>query len=157
MAHRALQVPGRHCRRTDAPGRLRRRDDRTRHPKRVLAEAVAAASEKRPIAVGAIVDQARIPAEARSEYAGWVAELADHYADLLSAAGRSFEEMVRAVFKNRTNYLLCLRRLGEKERRFHAALEPGLETATPGAGRIISRMGAAAETLRKEHAAAVFT
>jgi hypothetical protein len=125
--------------------------------KRALAEAFASASEGRPPRIDSIVEKAGISPESRPAYGEWVSELVEHYADLLGARGQSLEQMIRAVFRNRTNYQLFLRRLGEKERRFHAALKPSIEEDTPEAGLVISRMESGAEALRKEHAAAVFS
>ena len=125
--------------------------------KRALAEACESISAGRAPRIDTIVDKAGIPPETRAAYGEWVVELVDHYADLLGAGGGSLEEMIRRVFRNRTNYQLFLRRLGDKERQFHAVLQPSVEETTPEAGLVIARMEAGAETLRKEHAAAVFS
>ncbi len=115
----------------------------------------AAAAGQKP-SIDRIVKEAQIPEDTRDAYAEWVSELTSHYFDLLQAEGGSVDEMVRGVFRSRTNYQLFLRRLGNREHRFHAALQPSIEQTTPGAGQIIGRMESGAQTLRNEHAQAVF-
>lgn len=123
---------------------------------RALVEAFESAAAGRAARTDDIVEKAGIPPETRFAYADWVCELVGHYADLLGSDGRNLEEMVRSVFRSRTNYQLFLRRLGEKEHRFHDALRPSIEKTAPEAAQVIERMEAGAIRLRKEHAEAVF-
>jgi hypothetical protein len=80
----------------------------------------------------------------------------DHYQDLLRATGSSFDEMVRGVYRSRTDYLLFCNRLGQVERRFNAALRPGLSDNSGSVAEIIARMEQGCDSLRRAHCERVF-
>jgi hypothetical protein len=84
-----------------------------------------------------------------------VKTLAEYYMDLLSASGDSFESLVRAAYRNRTDYLLILNRLTTMEREFYSALKPHMGTAE-GASDIIATIESQSQKLRRELAEQIF-
>ncbi len=88
-------------------------------------------------------------------YAAWLQALVEHYADLLSAAGDSFEALVRSTYRTRTDYLLALNRLGTVEKEFYAALKNQM-SATEGAADVITTLEEQSRQLRRELAERVF-
>lgn len=88
-------------------------------------------------------------------YAGWLRALVEHYTDLLSAAGDSFEALVRSAYRSRTDCLLALNRLGTVEKGFYAALKNQMR-ATEGAADIITTLEEQSRQLRRELAERIF-
>ena len=88
-------------------------------------------------------------------YASWMRVLVEHYMDLLSATGDSFESLVRSAYHNRTNYLLTLNRLSTVEKEFYAALKPQM-AATEGAVEIITTIETQSQHLRRKLAEQIF-
>ena len=88
-------------------------------------------------------------------YASWLKVLVDFYMDLLAANGDSFESLVRSAYRNRTNYLLTLNRLGTVEREFYAAVKPQL-AATEGAADVIATIETQSQQLRRDLAENIF-
>ena len=88
-------------------------------------------------------------------YASWLKVLVDFYMDLLVANGDSFESLVRSAYRNRTNYLLTLNRLGTVEREFYAAVKPQL-AATEGAADVIAAIESQSQQLRRDLAESIF-
>jgi hypothetical protein len=95
-----------------------------------------------------------LPAPLQEPYVSWVKTLAEHYMDLLSADGDSFESLVRAAYRNRTNYLLILNRLTAVEKKFYSALKPHM--AAEGASDIIAAIESQSQKLRRELAEQIF-
>jgi hypothetical protein len=88
-------------------------------------------------------------------YVPWVKALVDYYLELLATEGESFESMVRAAYRNRSNYLLTLNRLNTVEKAFYTALKPHL-AATEGAADIITKIESQSQRLRRELADHIF-
>ena len=124
--------------------------------KRALEANVRALETGQPCDVRALVTQANISADAKSEYSAWIRILCDHYADLLRCKGDSIEALVKSAYKNRTNFLLFLNQLNDSEKRLNAALSPQLRETTEGIDEIIGRMEHATEMLRRDEAERIF-
>ncbi len=75
--------------------------------------------------------------------------------DLLAADGDSFESLVRAAYRNRTDYLLTLNRLNTVEKEFYTALKPHMGAAE-GAADIIATIESQSQRLRRELAEQIF-
>ena len=88
-------------------------------------------------------------------YAAWIEALVDHYMDLLSAPGNSFEALVRSAYRNRTTYLLILNRLNTVEAEFLSALKACMK-ATDGAADVIAAIQNESQRLRRNLADQVF-
>jgi hypothetical protein len=88
-------------------------------------------------------------------YAAWLQALVEHYTDLLSAAGDSFEALVRSAYRSRTDCLLTLNRLSTVEKEFYAALKNQMR-ATEGAADIITTLEEQSRQLRRELAERIF-
>lgn len=104
--------------------------------------------------VDEVVRASGLPAPLQESYGAWVRTLAEHYMDLLSADGQSFESLVRAAYRNRTDCLLILNRLTTAERQFYAALKP--QMAAEGAADIIATIESQSQKLRREMAEQIF-
>jgi hypothetical protein len=88
-------------------------------------------------------------------YAAWLGALVEHYTDLLSAAGDSYDALVRSAYRSRTDCLLALNRLSAAEKEFYAALKTQM-SATEGAGDVIATIQEQSRQLRRELAERVF-
>jgi hypothetical protein len=105
--------------------------------------------------MGEVARNSGLPAPLQEPYMSWVKTLAEYYMDLLSASGDSFESLVRAAYRNRTDYLLILNRLTTMERGFYSALKPHMGTAE-GASDIIATIESQSQKLRRELAEQIF-
>lgn len=103
-----------------------------------------------------IRQMATIPEGTSKTYIEWLKVMMDHYSDLLTSAGESYEEMIRSVYKNRTNYLLFLNRLGEAEKAFDNALKPHLQKETDGVNDIVNKIEVRTTQLRRDEASRIF-
>jgi len=97
-----------------------------------------------------------VPEATYPEYCAWLELLVDHYRDLLHAAGDSYEDLIRTVYKNRSNYLLFLHQLDAVEQRFNHALKPHFQEVSPDVDEIVKTMETGCEKLRRSHADYVF-
>jgi hypothetical protein len=102
-----------------------------------------------------VARNSNLPATLQKPYVSWVNALAEYYMDLLSAGGDSFESLVRAAYRNRTNYLLILNRLNTVEKEFYKALEPHMGAAE-GAADMIATIESQSQKLRRELAEQIF-
>lgn len=96
-----------------------------------------------------------LPEALQKPYISWVNALVEYYMDLLAAEGDSFESLVRATYRNRTDYLLTLNRLNTVEKEFYAALKPHMGAAE-GAADIIATIESQSQQLRRELAEQIF-
>ena len=112
-------------------------------------------SDKKPD-TNKVRQMATIPEGTSKTYVKWLKVMMDHYTDLLASEGESYEEMVRSVYKNRTNYLLFLNSLGESEKAFDNALKPHLNKDTNGVSDIVKTIEACTTQLRRQEASKIF-
>jgi hypothetical protein len=124
--------------------------------RRALDVAFQAAERGGQPDVSQMARESGLPEGLEKMYVAWVRALVDHYMDLLSAEGDSFEGLVRAAYRNRTDYLLTLNRLNAFEREFYRALKPHLAQSTEGAADIISTIQDQSERLRRDLAELIF-
>jgi hypothetical protein len=96
-----------------------------------------------------------LPEGLQKPYVSWVKALVEYYMDLLAADGDSFESLVRAAYRNRTDYLLTLNRLNTVEKEFYTALKPHMGAAE-GAADIIATIESQSQQLRRELAEQIF-
>ncbi len=102
--------------------------------------------------VGSAIRPSGLP---RKALRSWMRALVEYYTDLLNANGDSFESMVRAAYRNRTDYLLTLNRLNTVEKEFYTALTPHMGAAE-GAADIIATIESQSQKLRRELAEQIF-
>jgi hypothetical protein len=123
---------------------------------KALNEAEAALAEHRDIDTGIIAQQAELSPEAREEYAGFMAVLADHYSVLLQATGETYEELLRSAYGRNKNYQAYIDQLGKAEKALNKALSPGLEESTEGVADIVGAIERYSEKIRRTDAKEVF-
>ena len=123
---------------------------------KALDEAESALAEKRDIDTGVIAQQAELSPEAREEYAGFMAVLADHYSALLQASGETYEELLRSAYGRNKNYQAYIDQLGKAEKSLNKALSPGLEESTEGVTDIVGSIERYSEKIRRTDANEVF-
>ena len=123
---------------------------------KALDEALAALESDRTADANKLAQAADIPEGTSKTYRAWMKVLLEHYRDLLVSDGDTYETMVRAVYKNKTNYLLFLNSLGEAERAFDSALKPHLEADTNGVNGIVKKIESCSTELRRQEAAKIF-
>jgi hypothetical protein len=102
-----------------------------------------------------VARNSKLPAPLQGPYVSWVKALAEYYMDLLSVNGDSFESLVRAAYRSRTDYLLILNRLTTVEKEFYRALKPHMGAAE-GASDIIATIESQSQKLRRELAEEIF-
>lgn len=132
-------------------------DDFVRTRLAALKETSAALVANRNADAEKLVAKAKLPAEATGAYMGWIRILLDHYSDLLSADGTTFNELVRSAYRTKENYLLYLNSLNESEKRFDAAITPSMADTTQGANEIAAKMEKSCRNLRREQAESIFS
>ena len=120
--------------------------------KRSLEEAVSALASGGNPNVEALVNMSSAPEPTHPEYREWLRVLLDHYEQLLRSEGDSFEALIRASYKTRTNYLLFVNQLSRVERQFDTALKPFLKEATPDVNDIMAAIEKRCEELRRKNA-----
>ncbi len=123
---------------------------------RTLDEASAAVESDRKPDVNYVIKMSSAPEDTFRAYAQWIKVLAEHYQDLLKAPGDHLDALVKATFKNRTNYLLTLNRLNEVEKGFNEALKPHLYENTEGVDDIVAVIEQWSKKLRRKEAARIF-
>lgn len=123
---------------------------------RALDETVAALESERKPDTNKLAQAADIPEGTSKVYRAWMKVLLDHYQDLILSDGDTYEGMVRAVYKNRTNYLLFLNSLSEVEKAFDNVLKPHLKKNTSGVNDIVNKIETCSGVLRREEAAKIF-
>jgi hypothetical protein len=123
--------------------------------RRAMDTAFAAVEANGRADMDTVVRDASLPEELQEPYAAWMNALVDHYTDLLVADGDSFDALVRATYRSRTDYLLALNRLTAAEKDFYKALKPHL-SAAEGAADIIATIEAQSQQLRRELAEQIF-
>lgn len=124
--------------------------------RRAVEAAAECVADGRPPSIETLVSQARIPTEAMGEYKAFALVLVEHYMDLLEAAGRDYDTLVRSAYRTRGNYLIFLNRLGQVEKELDKALAPGLVAEHPAVGETITLIEQQAMRLRRAEAERVF-
>jgi hypothetical protein len=124
--------------------------------RRALDVAFEAAQRRKEPEIDGLVQQSDLPEPLKKPYVTWVRALVDYYLDLLLSDGNSFEGLVEAAYRNRTNCLLILNRLNATEREFYAALKPHLEKTTAGVADVIASIEEQSQRLRRNLAERVF-
>ena len=123
---------------------------------RTLEEAFAAVESDRKPDVNKIIKMSSAPEDTFRAYAQWIKVLAEHYQDLLKAKGEHLDALVKATFKNRTNYLLTVNRLNEVEKGFNDALKPHLYKNIESVDDIVTTIEQWACKIRRQEASRIF-
>ena len=132
-------------------------EDFVRTRRAALEEATAALDTNRNADPEMLVTRAKLPSQATGPYMIWVRILLEHYTDLLSAGGNTFNDLVRSAYRTKENYLLHLNSLNESEKRFDAALAPSMADTTQGVNEIVAKMEKSCRNLRREQAESIFS
>lgn len=104
-----------------------------------------------------LIEVSDSPEQVKPEYRAWVMTLVEYYQLLLQAEGDSFDELVRISHKNKSNYLLCINKLNQAERKFADALAPLLPGETESISQVVLRMESCVEEFRRDQAAEIFS
>jgi hypothetical protein len=123
--------------------------------RRAMDVALEAADAKGRPDMGEVARSSSLPEALQKPYAAWMNALVEYYMDLLAAEGDSFEVLVRAAYRNRTDYLLTLNRLNTVEKEFYTALRPHMGAAE-GAADIIATIESRSRQLRRALAEQIF-
>jgi hypothetical protein len=127
------------------------------HPRNVcIDEAFRIACGEQPAPIQDMVPEEHIPPAAVVPYCRWMECLMQHYNDLMAAQGRNWPELVRSVYRKRTNYLLFINQLNACEKALNDALLPNLSKETPGAGQTAKMIEQWCRKLRHQEADEVF-
>ncbi|MBU1641534.1 MAG: NF038143 family protein [Proteobacteria bacterium] len=125
--------------------------------KKALLEAVNALTEKRRVDTYPLAEQAKLTGKSMERYAEFLAVLADHYTDLLSSEGDSFEEIVRSAYgNNRNNFLLFINQLSNVEKSLNSVLMSQLSQTQDGVDSTVQKMEVATNHLYRADADLIF-
>jgi hypothetical protein len=127
-------------------------------PRRDAMKAVSTAKNARCcIPLERLLERASdMPPPAKALYLKWITRLAEHYMLLLSSDGECHEELVRAGYRNKSNYLSTCETLGTTECQFNLALLPGIEGDAEGILLVVQRMNAGIVALHQHNADLIF-
>lgn len=124
---------------------------------RALKEAVKRIQNGSRTDIAGLVGKAEnLPPSAVEEYTAFLTLLADHYADLLSAEGGSFDALIRCAYKNKENFLLFINQLNSVEKKLNAALTPHINESSGNIKEIVSVIEDFAKHLRRHNADIIF-
>jgi hypothetical protein len=123
--------------------------------RRAMAAALDAVETNGRPDMAEVARNSRLPEALQKPYVSWMKALVEYYIDLLAADGDTFESLVRAAYRNRTDYLLTLNRLNTVEKEFYTALTPHMGAAD-GAADIIATIESQSQRLRRELAEQIF-
>lgn len=123
---------------------------------KALDEAEAALSEKRNHDMLSIARKADLPMTAQERYSEFLTTLAEHYSLLLQVDGDGFEELLRAAYIKKKNYLAFVEKLGRAEKALNKALRPGLEESVEEVGDLVSSIENNSEKLHRAIAKDIF-
>lgn len=97
-----------------------------------------------------------LPDAARPLFSEWMTLLTAHYRSLLSAPGNSHPALIRAGYRNKSNYLLFCNRLTKAEHAFNLALLPQIHGETEDLREVIEKMERGATELRRRESDEIF-
>ena len=104
-----------------------------------------------------VVELSDIPAGVKDQYRVWVEQLADNYLLLIQASGGTYDELVKAAYKKKSNYLLGLKNLNRVEADFNQALAPHLPGDQESIESVIKSMQSSVKDLRRNQAEEIFS
>lgn len=108
-----------------------------------------------PPDVDGIVAMARLPELRRATYRRLVEALVEIYADVLKGGGETYDDLVRASFRNRGEYLLSLNRLAQAETALNRELRADMDPADD-VGSVVEKMETRSRELRAADAERIF-
>lgn len=106
--------------------------------------------------VDRLCEASAVHKKAMPEYRAFIELLARHYHDLMRAKGETYEDLVRAVYGSRTNYLLFLNRLNTAERGLNKAIRPHLSEEVEAAREVVASMEKSMVEIRRKQANEIF-
>lgn len=97
-----------------------------------------------------------LPFDALPAYRAWIEILVNHFLDLLKARGNSYPDLIRNLHTSRSDYLLFLNLLNQKERSLNQAVKKDIPDAAEIVNETIARIEAHSARLRRELAEQFF-
>ncbi len=104
-----------------------------------------------------VVELSDIPPEAQDQYRVWVELLADHYLLLIQVRGGSYDELVKAAYKKKSNYLQRLENLNQVEVDLNTALAPHLPGDEQTIEAVIESIQESVKRLRQSQSKEIFS
>ena len=125
--------------------------------KRTLDAVWEGATSKTSADLERVVELSDIPPEAQGQYRVWVELLADHYLLLIQARGGSYDELVKAAYKKKSNYLQRLENLNQVEADLNTALTPHLPGDEQTIEAVIESIQESVKRLRQSQSKEIFS
>ena len=125
--------------------------------KRTLDAVWEGATSKTTADLERVVELSDIPSEALDHYRVWVELLADHYFLLIRARGGSYDELVKAAYKKKSNYRQRLENLNQVEADLNTALAPLLPGDEETIEMVIKSMQDSVKRLRQSQSKEIFS
>lgn len=116
----------------------------------------SAAAQRIPDRDAVIAKADDLRPSAYTSYRDWIETLSDHFVDLLNATGQSYAELVQNSYRTRSNYLLFLNQLNQKEAKLNAAIQSQSQASSVHIAETIARIEQHTTLLRREYAEQVF-
>ena len=123
---------------------------------KALDEAAAALSDHRDPDPEGIFSLPGIPGNAIKRHRELVSLLIEHYTGLIKSGEKSYEDMARAVYRERSNYLMMAAHINRAEMALNRALRPHIERESGSVSEVIRTLEATSERLRREAAEKIF-
>ena len=125
--------------------------------RRAIEEALIAEETGNPTDASKLAEtMGSIPDQAKPLFAAWMTVLIDHYRLLLTTEGNSHEALVRAGYRNKTNYLLFCNTLNKAENAYSQALLPKLDGDSQDLRQIVEKIDRCVTDLRRQDADKIF-
>ncbi len=124
--------------------------------RRALEEARRIVDTGKPVDIETLLNASTMPPEVRTEQSRLLEVLIEHFTELLETRADDYAGLLGNVYRDRTNYLLFLHRLGTAEKALNKALKPHLESAGSDVEDIIDVMEVHSEELRRKDAEVFF-
>jgi hypothetical protein len=125
--------------------------------KRTLDAVWEGATSKTSADLERVVELSDIPPGAQGQYRAWVELLADHYLLLIQARGGSYDELVKAAYKKKSNYLQRLENLNQVEVDLNTALAPHLPGDEQTIEAVIESIQESVKRLRQSQSKEIFS
>lgn len=128
-------------------------------PRRRMLEAVfAAETENLPVDFASLVGlNGGLDENVRALCREWLEVLDGHFRLLFAAQGDNYPALVRSAYRNKSNYQLFCRRLGNAETACNLALLPKIDGDTTILHQITQTMAEGMSTLRKKETEEIFS
>lgn len=99
-----------------------------------------------------LIQRERVPEIAVDAYRNWAKVLGEAYIELLGSEGSTYEELVRAKFREKNSFMFAINRINTAEKQFYKSLRKHLNSSLSDAGDVVGKMETSLQHLRRQEA-----